>query len=234
MTSPTQAKGTAHDAGHRGHPPAQAVRPTRSPSTTCRSPSSEARSSASSARTARARPPPWSASRGCGRRTGHGSAVLGLDPRRDRAELRQRRRRPAAGERAARQAAGLARRSTSTAPSTATRPTRTSCIATLGLAEKRNTAFKKLSGRPEAAAVGGARAGRQPRGRDARRAHHRARPAGPPRHLEPDRGHPRQGVTIVLVTHFMEEAERLCDRLAVIDAGRVVAARHSRRPVSPG
>jgi ABC-2 type transport system ATP-binding protein len=32
-----------------------------------------------------------------------------------------------------------------------------------------------------------------------------------------------QGVTIVLVTHFMEEAERLCDRLAVIDAGRLVA-----------
>jgi ABC-2 type transport system ATP-binding protein len=31
------------------------------------------------------------------------------------------------------------------------------------------------------------------------------------------------GVTIVLVTHFMEEAERLCDRVAVIDAGRVVA-----------
>jgi ABC-2 type transport system ATP-binding protein len=32
-----------------------------------------------------------------------------------------------------------------------------------------------------------------------------------------------RGVTIVLVTHFMEEAERLCDRLAVIDAGKVVA-----------
>ncbi|MDM7854976.1 ABC transporter ATP-binding protein [Cellulomonas alba] len=31
-----------------------------------------------------------------------------------------------------------------------------------------------------------------------------------------------RGVTIVLVTHFMEEAERLCDRVAVIDAGRVV------------
>ncbi|MHA6781386.1 ABC transporter ATP-binding protein [Pseudonocardia saturnea] len=31
------------------------------------------------------------------------------------------------------------------------------------------------------------------------------------------------GVTVVLVTHFMEEAQRLCDRLAVIDAGRVVA-----------
>jgi ABC-2 type transport system ATP-binding protein len=32
-----------------------------------------------------------------------------------------------------------------------------------------------------------------------------------------------RGVTIVLVTHFMEEAERLCDRVALIDAGRVVA-----------
>ncbi|MFD7656957.1 ABC transporter ATP-binding protein [Actinosynnema sp. NPDC059797] len=32
-----------------------------------------------------------------------------------------------------------------------------------------------------------------------------------------------RGVTILLVTHFMEEAERLCDRLAVIDSGRVVA-----------
>ena len=32
-----------------------------------------------------------------------------------------------------------------------------------------------------------------------------------------------EGVTVVLVTHFMEEAERLCDRLALIDHGRVVA-----------
>jgi ABC-2 type transport system ATP-binding protein len=32
-----------------------------------------------------------------------------------------------------------------------------------------------------------------------------------------------RGVTIVLVTHFMEEAQRLCDRLAVIDSGRVIA-----------
>jgi ABC-2 type transport system ATP-binding protein len=31
------------------------------------------------------------------------------------------------------------------------------------------------------------------------------------------------GVTIVLVTHFMDEAERLCDRLALVDAGRIVA-----------
>jgi len=32
-----------------------------------------------------------------------------------------------------------------------------------------------------------------------------------------------RGVTIVLVTHLMEEAERLCDRIAIVDAGRVVA-----------
>ncbi|MGA3056734.1 MAG: ABC transporter ATP-binding protein [Candidatus Limnocylindrales bacterium] len=33
-----------------------------------------------------------------------------------------------------------------------------------------------------------------------------------------------RGCTIVLVTHFMEEAERLCDRVAIVDAGRIVAA----------
>ncbi|QUQ72184.1 ABC transporter ATP-binding protein [Kutzneria sp. CA-103260] len=32
-----------------------------------------------------------------------------------------------------------------------------------------------------------------------------------------------RGVTVLLVTHFMAEAERLCDRVAVIDRGRVVA-----------
>jgi ABC-2 type transport system ATP-binding protein len=32
-----------------------------------------------------------------------------------------------------------------------------------------------------------------------------------------------RGTTILLVTHFMEEAERLCDRVALIDGGRVVA-----------
>jgi len=32
-----------------------------------------------------------------------------------------------------------------------------------------------------------------------------------------------RGVTIVLVTHFMEEAERLCDRVALIDHGLIVA-----------
>jgi ABC-2 type transport system ATP-binding protein len=32
-----------------------------------------------------------------------------------------------------------------------------------------------------------------------------------------------RGATVLLVTHFMEEAERLCDRVALIDGGRVVA-----------
>ena len=32
-----------------------------------------------------------------------------------------------------------------------------------------------------------------------------------------------QGVTVILVTHFMEEAERLCDRVALLHHGRVIA-----------
>lgn len=35
-----------------------------------------------------------------------------------------------------------------------------------------------------------------------------------------------RGVTIVLVTHYMEEAERLCDRVALIDHGNVIALDH--------
>jgi ABC-2 type transport system ATP-binding protein len=33
----------------------------------------------------------------------------------------------------------------------------------------------------------------------------------------------RTGVTILLTTHYLDEAERLCDRIAVIEAGRIVA-----------
>ncbi len=32
------------------------------------------------------------------------------------------------------------------------------------------------------------------------------------------------GATVVLVTHFMDEAEELCDRLAIVDHGKIIAA----------
>jgi lipooligosaccharide transport system ATP-binding protein len=49
----------------------------------------------------------------------------------------------------------------------------------------------------------------------------------------------RQGVTLILTTHYMDEAEQLCDRLVVMDKGRIVAegspreliAQHSTREV---
>jgi ABC-2 type transport system ATP-binding protein len=32
----------------------------------------------------------------------------------------------------------------------------------------------------------------------------------------------QDGVTVVLTTHYMDEAEHLCDRLAIMDHGRVI------------
>jgi lipooligosaccharide transport system ATP-binding protein len=33
----------------------------------------------------------------------------------------------------------------------------------------------------------------------------------------------QSGVTLILTTHYMEEAERICDRLAIMDHGKIVA-----------
>jgi ABC-2 type transport system ATP-binding protein len=96
-------------------------------------------------------------------------------------------------------------------------------IDDLGLAEKRNTAFRKLSGgqrqrlsialalvgNPKIALLDELTTGLDPQ---ARRDTWQL--------IEDVRA---RGVTVLLVTHFMEEAERLCDRLALIDKGRVVA-----------
>jgi ABC-2 type transport system ATP-binding protein len=41
----------------------------------------------------------------------------------------------------------------------------------------------------------------------------------------------QQGVTIVLTTHYLEEAEQLCDRIAIINHGRVIADKTTRELV---
>jgi ABC-2 type transport system ATP-binding protein len=41
-----------------------------------------------------------------------------------------------------------------------------------------------------------------------------------------------QGVTVVLTTHYLEEAEELCDRIAIINHGRVVANEPTRQLVA--
>ncbi len=61
------------------------------------------------------------------------------------------------------------------------------------------------------------------------------------RHLLWDRFYQlkRSGTTMVLTTHYMEEAEQLCDRLVIMDGGRIVAegsprdlvAKHATREV---
>jgi ABC-2 type transport system ATP-binding protein len=38
----------------------------------------------------------------------------------------------------------------------------------------------------------------------------------------------RKGVTIVLTTHYLEEAEELCDRIAIINHGRLIANEETR------
>jgi ABC-2 type transport system ATP-binding protein len=44
----------------------------------------------------------------------------------------------------------------------------------------------------------------------------------------------QQGVTILLTTHFMDEAERLADRVAIIDRGRLIALSSPRALIEGG
>jgi ABC-2 type transport system ATP-binding protein len=96
-------------------------------------------------------------------------------------------------------------------------------IAVLGLAGKRADYYRSLSGgqrqrlsvalaligRPKIAVLDEMTTGLDPQARrDA---------------WELIEGVRERGVTILLVTHFMEEAERLCDRVALVDNGRIVA-----------
>ena len=51
----------------------------------------------------------------------------------------------------------------------------------------------------------------------------------------------QQGVTLILTTHYMDEAEQLCDRLVVMDRGKIAAGGSPARfspsascPAGPG
>jgi ABC-2 type transport system ATP-binding protein len=98
-----------------------------------------------------------------------------------------------------------------------------SLLQSLGIAEKRNSRFKQLSGgqkqrlsialalvgNPKIAILDELTTGLDP---EARRETWQL--------IEQIR---ERGVTVILVTHYMDEAERLCDRVALINHGRVIA-----------
>ncbi|MBK1788505.1 ABC transporter ATP-binding protein [Prauserella cavernicola] len=149
-------------------------------------------------------------------------SVLGLDPQRDTTELRQRLGvQLQESELPERLKVGEALDLYSSFYRNPANPDE--LLDILGIADKRDTAYKKLSGgqkqrlsialsligNPEVAVLDELTTGLDPQAR---------------REVWDLIEHVRaSGVTIVLVTHFMEEAERLCDRLALIDSGKVAA-----------
>ena len=42
----------------------------------------------------------------------------------------------------------------------------------------------------------------------------------------------RKGVTVVLTTHYLEEAEQLCDRIAIIHHGKLIANEPTRELIA--
>ena len=75
----------------------------------------------------------------------------------------------------------------------------------------------------------GRRPGRPPVGDLPRRADDRPRPAQPPGHVAGDRRAGRFRGDVFLTTQYLEEADRLADRIAVLDGGRIVAEGYHRR-----
>jgi ABC-2 type transport system ATP-binding protein len=148
--------------------------------------------------------------------------VLGSDPRTDRGELRE-----SVGvqlQECALPAKLRAREALDLYGSFYRRPADADqLLEVLGLTAKRHDYFKKLSGgqkqrlsiamaligQPKIAVLDELTTGLDPQARrDTWELIERVR----------DRG-----VTIVLVTHYMDEAERLCDRVALIESGRILA-----------
>jgi ABC-2 type transport system ATP-binding protein len=148
--------------------------------------------------------------------------VLGLDPARDRAELRRRvgvqLQESQLPDRLKVWEALDLYRSFYPEPADAR-----ALLADVGLTDKRNTVFSKLSGgqkqrlsialaligNPRLAILDELTTGLDPQARRDT--------------WQLVRDIRDRGVTVVLVTHFMDEAERLCDRIAVVNGGRLVA-----------
>jgi len=159
---------------------------------------------------------------GLRRPDGGGATVLGMDPQRDGYELRERigvqlqeaslSNRIKVWE-ALDLFAAFYRRSVDWPP----------LLEQLGLAEKRNGSFGKLSGGqkqrlfialallndPDLVFLDELTTGLDPQARRAM--------------WDLVRSIRERGKTVFLTTHFMEEAERLCDRVAIMDQGRIVA-----------
>ena len=95
-------------------------------------------------------------------------------------------------------------------------------VALVGLAEKADARVRDALGWPEAPARPRARPDRRSRADLPRRADDRLRPRRAARAWETIRNLRSLGKTILLTTHYLDEAEQLADRVAVLRAGEIV------------